>query len=56
MLTNSVTVWLKVKGEDVGGMLTEGVYNGEVTFTSGPRCVQFSAKFTAAVASTIPNP
>ncbi len=37
-------------------MFTDGVYSGVEIFTSGPKKVQFSARFTAAVASTIPNP
>ena len=56
MFSKSVTVWLKESGVPEGGIFTEGVYSGVEIFTSGSKRVQFSAKFTAAVASTMPNP
>ena len=37
MLTISVTVCEKDKGDAVEGILTEGVYRGEETLTSDPR-------------------
>ena len=37
MLTISVTVCEKDKGDPVEGILTEGVYRGEDTLTSDPK-------------------